>query len=34
MRSFARAYAEQNAADYADLKAAADAGTIPVTYGA
>jgi uncharacterized protein (DUF2252 family) len=33
MRSFARAYAEQNASDYAGLKAAADAGTIPVTYG-
>lgn len=33
MRSFARAYAQQNAADYADLKAAADSGAIQVTYG-
>ena len=33
MKAFARAYAEQNAADYAELKAAADAGKIPVTYG-
>lgn len=33
MKTFARAYADQNAADYAALKAAADAGKIPVTYG-
>ena len=33
MKDFARAYADQNAADYAALKAAADAGEIPVTYG-
>ena len=30
---FARAYADQNEADYAQFKAAADAGRIPVEYG-
>ena len=33
MKTFARAYADQNASDYAALKAAADSGQIPVTYG-
>jgi sugar/nucleoside kinase (ribokinase family) len=31
--AFAAAYADQNEADYAALKAAADAGTITVQYG-
>ena len=33
MKSFARAYADQNAADYTALKTAADSGAVPVIYG-